>query len=119
MERRRAAYTSGLRAERAVARLLEARGWDVLAERWRSPVGEIDLVVRADDRLRFVEVKLRQPEDPAGLECFGAPQLARVRAAGELFLQAYEGPVREACLLAALAEPQGETLDVQLFDDPV
>lgn len=119
LDQRRAAYASGVRAERAVALMLQRLGWDILAERWRCKAGEIDLIAQRDARLRFVEVKLRQPGDPVGLECVTPRQVQRVRAAAEAFLSAHEGEVQEACLLVALAEPDGQgTLDVQLFDDP-
>ncbi|MGZ6300397.1 MAG: YraN family protein, partial [Candidatus Limnocylindria bacterium] len=36
-------HTLGERAEAAVAAWLAARGWTILARRWRCPEGEIDL----------------------------------------------------------------------------
>ena len=58
--RGRTAYQSGLAAEEAVARLYEARGDTVLARRYRTAEGEIDLVVRSGETLVFVEVKRRK-----------------------------------------------------------
>ncbi|HEX6140066.1 MAG TPA: YraN family protein [Candidatus Limnocylindria bacterium] len=50
----------GLRAEEAVASWLADRGWTVLARRWRTPAGELDLVCLDPQRcLVAVEVKLR------------------------------------------------------------
>ena len=43
---RRAAYRHGLAAELAAAALLLAKGYRLLARRYRTPLGEIDLIVR-------------------------------------------------------------------------
>lgn len=43
-----------------VARQMEATGAQVLARRWRTSAGEIDLIVRDGEVLVFVEVKQRK-----------------------------------------------------------
>ena len=58
--RRRArmlAFRLGLSAETRAAALLLVKGFRIAARRWRSPVGEIDLVARRGRLLVFVEVK--------------------------------------------------------------
>jgi putative endonuclease len=57
--KRRAAEISGRSAERDAASYLAARGFRILAQRLRTGVGEIDLVVADRDTLVFVEVKAR------------------------------------------------------------
>ena len=57
--RRRAAEISGRTAERDAAVYLAGRGLTVLAQRLRTGVGEIDLVLADRDTLVFVEVKAR------------------------------------------------------------
>lgn len=101
-----------------MAQLLRQRGWSILAQRWRSEAGEVDLIVEREARLRFVEVKLRQADDPVGLECIDDRKLARLRGAGEQFLADWPHEIAEACLLVALVEPLGDSYDIQLFDDP-
>jgi putative endonuclease len=56
---RSAAFRLGLTAETKAAALLLAKGYRIVARRWRSPVGEIDLVARRGRVLAFVEVKAR------------------------------------------------------------
>jgi len=51
------AYHAGLSAEEAVARDYQRRGFTVAAQRWRGKGGEIDLILRDDAGLVFVEVK--------------------------------------------------------------
>lgn len=48
---------TGLRGEEAAARLLEARGYKILASRFRTRHGELDLVAEKDGAVAFVEVK--------------------------------------------------------------
>lgn len=52
-------YRRGHMAELVAAALLMAKGYRILARRWRSPYGEIDLIARRGRRLAFVEVKRR------------------------------------------------------------
>lgn len=101
-----------------MASLLCAHGWHVLARNWSGANGELDLVVRDGGRLRFVEVKLRQPDDPVGLECIDGRKLSRCRNAAEAFLLGYDDLVEEACLMVAMVTPRGGQLEIELFDDP-
>lgn len=73
----------GLRAEEATAAWLTARGWRMLAHRWRCPEGELDLVAfDPDGFLVAIEVKLRRGERAGGpLESVDRRRLRRLRAA--------------------------------------
>jgi putative endonuclease len=57
--KRRAAEISGRTAERDAAAHLAGQGFTILAQRLRTGVGEIDLVLADRDTLVFVEVKAR------------------------------------------------------------
>ena len=60
------AYRSGLFAETVTALLLRLKGHRIVARRYKTPVGEIDLVALKGRRLAFIEVKRRKtPEDAA------------------------------------------------------
>lgn len=71
----------GLRAESAAAAWLSGRGWQVLARRWRSGRGELDLVcVDPHGTLVGVEVKLRRTGRAGSpLEAIDRQRLARLR----------------------------------------
>src|SRR5205085_1078996 len=62
---RQAAFRRGLSAETRAALLLRVKGYRILARRWQSPVGEIDLVAWRRRVLVFVEVKARARLDDA------------------------------------------------------
>jgi putative endonuclease len=64
-EKRIRAYRHGLFAETVAALLLRAKGNRILARRYKTPVGEIDLVALKGRRLAFVEVKQRRTIDDA------------------------------------------------------
>jgi len=59
------AYRSGLFAETLTALLLRLKGHRIVAQRYRTPVGEIDLVALKGKRLAFIEVKRRKTKDEA------------------------------------------------------
>ena len=56
---RRRAEQRGRRSEALAAWLLRLKGYRVLARRYRTSVGEVDLIVRRGRLIAFVEVKQR------------------------------------------------------------
>lgn len=62
---RRAAFRAGLSAESRAALFLMAKGYRILARRFRAPQGEIDIVARRRNLIAFVEVKARGALDEA------------------------------------------------------
>ena len=50
------AFRFGLSAESRAAALLIAKGYRILAKRFRTPYGEIDLVARKRNLIAFIEV---------------------------------------------------------------
>jgi putative endonuclease len=60
-----AAFKTGISAETRAATYLMAKGYRILAKRFRTPYGEIDLVARRRNLLAFVEVKARASLDDA------------------------------------------------------
>jgi putative endonuclease len=75
-EKRVRAYRHGLLAETIAALLLRLKGHRILARRYKTPVGEIDLVALKGKRLAFVEVKQRRRFEDAG---WALPTRARRR----------------------------------------
>ncbi|PCJ94258.1 MAG: YraN family protein [Hyphomicrobiales bacterium] len=62
---RKAAYTKGHRAEQIAALYLRLCGYSILATRFKTPVGEIDLIARRGHLIAFTEVKWRASSDKA------------------------------------------------------
>ena len=60
-----AAFRLGLSAESRAAMFLIAKGYRILARRFKTPFGEIDIVARRRRALVFVEVKARERADEA------------------------------------------------------
>jgi putative endonuclease len=60
-----AAFRTGLSAESRTAAYLIAKGYRILAKRFRTRYGEIDLVARRRNLIAFVEVKARASLDDA------------------------------------------------------
>ena len=54
-----AAFRTGLSAETRAAAYLIAKGYRILAKRFKTPHGEIDLIARRRNLVAFVEVKAR------------------------------------------------------------
>ena len=82
---RRHAYGLGHRAEALAALMLRCKGYRILARRFVSPAGEIDLVVKRGKLVAFVEVKARASLDAAA-ESVRHAQRARIVRAAEAFL---------------------------------
>ena len=60
-----AAFRTGLSAESRAAAYLMAKGYRILAKRFRTPYGEIDIVAKRRNLVAFVEVKARATLDDA------------------------------------------------------
>src|SRR6201996_356469 len=83
-----AAFNTGLSAESKAAALLMAKGYRILAKRFRTPHGEIDIVARKRDLLAFVEVKARASLDDAAYAVTPRQQ-ARIIAAAQGWMIAH------------------------------
>ncbi|MDI9505581.1 MAG: YraN family protein [Candidatus Excrementavichristensenella sp.] len=68
----------GAAGERAAEKYLKKRGAKVLARNFRCPFGEIDLIVKLDGRICFVEVKARSSESH-GRPAFAVDREKRAR----------------------------------------
>ena len=82
---RQSAFRTGISAESRAAAFLIAKGFRILARRWRSPVGEIDIIARRRSLLVFVEVKARDRLDDAAWSVTDRQRL-RTAAAAEVWL---------------------------------
>src|SRR6185436_7148607 len=60
-----AAFRTGVSAESRAAAFLMAKGYRILAKRFRTPHGEIDLVAKKRNLIAFIEVKARASLDEA------------------------------------------------------
>jgi len=76
----------GRLAEHAAALWLNAKGYRILARRYRTGAGEIDLIAVRRRLLVFVEVKQRPNEREADI-AIGEAQRMRIRSAADLWLQ--------------------------------
>ena len=82
---RQLAFRLGVSAETRAAAFLLVKGYRIVARRWKSPVGEIDLVMRRGRLLVFVEVKARVRLDDAA-EAVTERQKLRIVAAAKAWL---------------------------------
>ena len=64
-DERRARHKRGLRAEFIACLWLRSRGFRIISQRHRTPVGEIDIIARKGNTVAFIEVKRRQTLDDA------------------------------------------------------
>jgi len=102
---RKAAFRFGLSAESRAAALLIAKGYRILARRWRTPFGEVDIVARRRQVVVFVEVKARGHLDDAA-EAVTDRQQRRIVAAAEAWLARHPHITpRDICFDAVLVAP--------------
>lgn len=113
---RRAALERGARAERAVADDLSTSGWTILHRNWRGGGGELDLVVERAGEVRFVEVKLRAPDDPTLADAVTASKQRRLIGAARAWLLQYEPPA-ECAFLVALVRPHAGGWQIAYIDN--
>ncbi|MGQ9364781.1 YraN family protein [Azospirillum sp. ST 5-10] len=84
-EERRRTEAYGRFAEALCRLSLRLKGYRILAERLRTPLGEIDIVARRGDTLAVVEVKARA-DWAAASEAVSARQRGRLARAAHAYL---------------------------------
>lgn len=80
----------GNQGENLAVKLLQSKGYSVLAENWRSGRNELDIVARIGDTIVFVEVKTRSTSffgDPS--EAVSIAQQKRIIKAANNFLDEF------------------------------
>ncbi|MDC7787886.1 YraN family protein [Rhodoplanes tepidamans] len=85
---RQAAQKLGLSAESRAAAYLMAKGYRIVARRYKTPVGEIDIVAQRLGTVVFAEVKARGSLDAAA-ESVSPRQRARIIDAAQHWLAAH------------------------------
>jgi putative endonuclease len=82
---RRKAYRRGHRSEWLAALALMLKGYRIVARRYRTKLGEIDLIARRGDIVIMVEVKAR-PTLLEAMEAIGRESERRIEGAADLWL---------------------------------
>lgn len=80
-------YGRGLFAEALAALFFRLKGYRILARRYKTPMGEIDLIAARGKALVFIEVKARSSAE-AGMEAVRPRARARIENAARHFLAA-------------------------------
>lgn len=83
--KRRKAYFKGHYAETIAALLLVMKGYRIIARRFKTRHGEIDLIARKGNTIIFVEVKARADKE-AALYSIHPKQRQRISDAAQVFL---------------------------------
>lgn len=83
------AYNIGISAENIAKNYLINLQWNILYERFRSPVGEIDLIAEKKGWLLFVEVKARKKIEDA-LISINLRQKQRLLNTANYYLEYYQ-----------------------------
>lgn len=90
------AFQTGLSAERRACLYLTAKGYRILARRYRTPHGEIDVVAKRRATLVFAEVKARATLDGAAYSITPRQQ-QRIAAAASLWLATHPDHANLEC----------------------
>lgn len=104
--KRRLAERRGRQGERRAALWLQLKGWTVLERRKKTPLGEIDLIVRKGNLVAFVEVKWRN--SAAELDfAIDEYRLRRVAAAVEAVAHQYAAQGEDIRIDVIMLAPGG------------
>jgi putative endonuclease len=93
---RKKSEEAGRTAELIALWYLRLKGWRLLAERYKSHAGEVDLIMRKGEVTAFIEVKARKTLDGA-VESVSAWQARRIAAAARSFLVEDRLAAQQSC----------------------
>ena len=82
---RQKAYRRGHRGEWISALALMLKGYRIVARRWKTKLGEVDLIARRGDLVLVVEVKCR-PTLIEAMDAIGHQSQRRIEGAADLWL---------------------------------
>ncbi|MDD3288568.1 MAG: YraN family protein [Alphaproteobacteria bacterium] len=103
-KQRKSVYYTGLVAEALCRLVLRLKGYCIVASRYKTPLGEIDIIAVRADTLAIVEVKARPSLDVAA-DAVSPRQWGRIFRAASLFVSAHprfcNHNVRFDCMLVA------------------
>ncbi len=85
LRKKKAAEQRGRRAEFIASAMLILKGYAILARRFKTPNGEIDLIAKRGRLIALVEVKARNTHQEA-IEAVHYHARRRIERAGHLFL---------------------------------
>ena len=87
-QRGRSARAGGYRAEQRVARWLEQQGVEIMAQNYRTRLGEIDLILREDGCIAITEIRQRRSAQFGGAAASITPtKQQRLIRLAQLWLQ--------------------------------
>ncbi len=113
---------TGNKGETLAARYFKSTGYEIIARNFRHGRAEIDLIVRKDDWVLFVEVKTRQSTDFGEPEEFVLPgQVSRIYDAAEewIFSTDWKGHIRFDIVSVKLSDdPEGEP-EIEHLEDAI
>ena len=102
--KREIAERKGREGEAQAAQWLAQQGWHILAERVKTPLGEIDLIARKPGLLAFIEVKWRKRAAHLAT-AIDEHRLVRVAAAAEVVAHEYAEPGDDLTIDVILLAP--------------
>ncbi len=103
-EKRARAEQRGREGEAAAAMWLAGQGWQILAQRVKTPRGEIDLIARKGTLVAFVEVKWRARAATLA-DAIDERRLQRVAAAAQAVAHRYAEPHDDLSIDVILLAP--------------
>ncbi|MGB4191269.1 MAG: YraN family protein [Rickettsiales bacterium] len=84
LKQKQITYNFGLLAERIASWYLRIKFYQILAIRYKSPFGEIDIIAKQRNKIVFVEVKARK--DTSLMDFISVRQQRRISRAAEYYL---------------------------------
>lgn len=108
---RRRAFRLGLKAEARAAWRLRLAGFRIVAMRYKTRAGEIDLIARRGDLVVVAEVKAR-PTLEAALEAAGPQAWRRIESATDIWLSRQRDHARLSVRFDLVAVLKGRIVPV-------
>lgn len=84
-EKRQKAFSLGYRAEFLASLILMLKGYAIIERRYRTKLGEIDLIARRGNQVLIVEVKARR-QVASAMDAVDMRSMRRIEAAADIWL---------------------------------
>lgn len=107
----------GLKAEAAVAELLQQHGFEIIDRNWKTRVCEIDIIAQKDRVIYFVEVKYRSSlAQGSGFEYVADQKQKQMTFGARVWTQNYDWTGDYRLMAAAVSGPDCENIEIIEID---
>lgn len=112
MNKKTTSFSNGVQGEMKALLFFKNKGFEIIEQRYRSPYGEIDLIIKKQSHYKAIEVKYRKKFTQLH-EAISHKQLERIQNSILFYLQDYKIQYESISIDALLIYPPDKIIHIE------